>query len=278
MNSRHACAAVLFLAALSGGKVAQAAEPVIYPLEEPVSLETEPPAFVLQITPYLWAAGFTGDISPFRHGPTIGIEKRFSDIMDDLNFGGFVNLWARQENFVLSADVMYVNTTDSRTSGPLPPLPIPIPPGTTVSGSVDSTQFMATVQGGYRLVGTPEFTLDVLGGARFWHISNDVTVSASRLGIARRYGERFGWVDPVVGARAFLPLTQAFSLQAQVDIGGFGVGSDFTWSALATANYIVNDQFSFSAGYKVLDVDYRNGGHVYDTRLHGPVLGMTWRF
>jgi len=25
-------------------------------------------------------------------------------------------------------------------------------------------------------------------------------------------------------------------------------------------------------------VDYERGGHVYDTRLSGPVLGMTYRF
>jgi len=35
---------------------------------------------------------------------------------------------------------------------------------------------------------------------------------------------------------------------------------------------------SSSAGYKVLDVDYDRDGHVYKTRLSGPVAGLTWRF
>jgi hypothetical protein len=135
---------------------------------------------------------------------------------------------------------------------------------------------MATLQGGYRVVDTPDFTLDALAGARFWHISNDVTVSA--LGVSRTYGESFGWVDPVVGLRAFLPLTDKLSVQAQADVGGFGAGSDITWSALATINYTFTDHLSVSAGYKVLDVDYDRGGHVFDTRLSGPVLGLTLRF
>ncbi len=59
---------------------------------------------------------------------------------------------------------------------------------------------------------------------------------------------------------------------------GFGAGSDLTWSALATVNYVFSDHLSGSVGYKVLDVDYDHGGHVYDTRLSGPVLGMTYRF
>lgn len=254
---------------LCGATGAYAADPASDTLSEPDAQN-----WALQITPYMWAAGLEGRISPFRSAPTIGVEKSFSDVLDDLNFGGFANIWGRYDKFVFSGDVMYVNTTDSHAFGSLPPLPVP--PGTPINADVDTKEFMATLQGGYRVIDTGGFTLDALGGARFWYISNDVTVSA--LGISRTYGESFRWVDPVVGARAFLGLTEKLSLQAQADFGGFGVGSDFTWSALATVNYIFTDKLSASAGYKVLDVDYDHGGHVFDTRLSGPVLGMTYRF
>ena len=230
----------------------------------------------LQVTPYLWAAGLEGRISPFQRGPAIGIDKSFSDVMDSLELGGFVNLWLRRERFVLSGDLMYVSTRDGHAFGPLPPLPAPVPPGTVLEGQVDSRQFSATLQGGYRVVDTPDFTLDVLGGFRTWRLSNHVTVSA--LGVSRGYGERFDWVDPVVGVRAFKRLPGAWSLQGQVDVGGWGVGADSTWSALATANYSASDRVSVSAGYKVLDVDYDHDGHVYDARLKGPVFGLTYRF
>ncbi|MDE1995029.1 MAG: hypothetical protein KGI75_21185 [Rhizobiaceae bacterium] len=228
------------------------------------------------MTPYLWATGINGKISPFRRAPTIRVDKSFSDVMDDFNFGGFANVWGRYDRFVFSGDLMYVDTTESHASGPLPPLPIPIPPGTIIKGTVDSKEFMTSVQGGYRVIDNGGFTLDALAGARFWHISTDVKVSA--LGLSRSYGEDFGWVDPLVGARAFVPITNRLSLQAQGDIGGFGAGSKFTWSVLATLNYSFNDYFSASAGYKQLDVDYDHGGHVFDTRLSGPVLGFTYRF
>ncbi len=73
-------------------------------------------------------------------------------------------------------------------------------------------------------------------------------------------------------------LTDKLSFQTQADIGGFGVGSDLTWSALATVNYIVTDKFSVSRGYKVLDFDYDHDGHLFDARLSGPVLELTYRF
>ncbi|WP_208543144.1 hypothetical protein [Marilutibacter alkalisoli] len=221
----------------------------------------------LQVTPYLWAAGLDGRLSPFRRGSTIGVEKSFSDVVDGLEFGGFANLWLRRDRFVFSGDVMYVATSDDHAFGPLPPLPVPVPPSTVVDGRVDSRQFNATAQAGYRLVEAQDFTLDALAGLRAWRISNDVTVSA--LGTSRSYGERFDWVDPVIGLRAFRRLSEAWSLQAQLDAGGLGVGADSTWSALATINYVATEHLSVAAGYKVLDVDYDHGGHVYDARLKG---------
>ncbi|AWC22112.1 hypothetical protein CO731_01568 [Aminobacter sp. MSH1] len=278
--------AIIVALSLCGLQAAYAADTVLGLPEEPAPDVTERPLRALQITPYMWAAGLDGSISPFQRGPTMHVEKSFSDVMDDLNFGGFVNVWGRYDRFVFSGDLMYVDTSDGHGTGPLPAMQIPglgvaIPPGASVDAKVDSKQFMATLQGGYRVIDTPQFTLDALGGIRFWHISNDVTVTASHALIGSRsasHGESFGWVDPVVGLRAFLPVTDKLSLQAQADIGGFGAGSEFTWSVLGTANYIVTDRFSVSAGYKVLDVDYERGGHVYDTRLSGPVLGTTWRF
>lgn len=263
---------------------AHAADAVSDLPEQPAPEIVERPNWALQVTSYMWAAGLDGHISPFRRGPTIGVEKSFSDVLDDLNFGGFVNVWGRYERFVFSGDIMYVDTSDGHNSGPLPALTIPgvgvIPPGGNIKAKVDTKQFTATLMGGYRIIDTPQFTLDALGGARFWHISNDVKLTGSLGGISGsvNYGESFGWVDPLAGLRAFLPLTEKLSFQAQADIGGFGAGSDLTWSALATVNYVFTDRLSASVGYKVLDVDYDHKGHVYDTRLSGPVLGMTYRF
>ncbi len=277
--------AVLFALILCGLQVAHAADLASAPIEKPAPVPVRPD-WALQVTSYMWAAGLDGRISPFRRGPTLSVDKSFSDVMKNLNLGGFANVWARYDSFVFSGDVMYVDTTDAHGTGPLPALQLPglgatIPPGASVRAKVDSKEFMTTLQGGYRVFDTPQFTLDALAGARIWYISNDVRVFASAplIGsISASHGEGFGWVDPVIGLRAFIPVTENFSLQAQADIGGFGAASDITWSALATLNYTITDHLSASAGYKVLYVDYERGGHVFDNHLSGPVLGMTYRF
>jgi len=273
---KYAAALALSVTCAPLADTANAADAVIMtPIEAQIEGDASP-GWAFQVTPYLWATGMKGHISPFRRLPAISVHKSFADVVDNLDFGGFVNIWGRYDHFVLSADIMYVRTSDSRAFGPLPLLPSPLPPLPAVTASVDSSQFMAALMGGYRVVDTPSFSLDALGGVRFWHISNQVTVSA--LGRSGSYGESFGWADPMVGARAFLHLGDKLSLHAQADIGGFTAGSDLSWSVLATVNYAFTDHFSVSAGYKVLDVDYDRRGHIFDTRLSGPVLGLTYRF
>lgn len=227
------------------------------------------PRWAFQVTPYVWATGMEGDVSPFRRAPTIHVEKDFSDILDNLNLGGFVNFLARKDRFVVSGDVMYVNLTEGATTGPLPII------GAT-NARYNTAQFTAALQAGYRFYDTREFTLDVLGGARIWHLWNDLNVNVA--GRTLTVENDFGWIDPILGARAHFHLNDKISLLAQGDFGGFGAGSDFTWQALATVNYSFNDKLTLSAGYKALSVDYNNNGRIFDTTLSGPVMGLTYRF
>lgn len=141
----------------------------------------------------------------------------------------------------LGADLLFnpkgAPTQGKQTDTPPPAFQVPglgvtIPPGATVSAALDTTQFTATLLGGYRVVDTPQFTLDALAGARLWRISNDLTVTASHATIGTptaSHGQDFDWVDPAAGARAFIALTETLSLRLQAEIGGFGAGSDFSW-------------------------------------------------
>jgi hypothetical protein len=229
-------------------------------------------SWTLQATGYLWASGIDGRISPFQIAPTIHIQKSFSDIISNLNLGGFAYVYGRYDRFVVVSDTMYVNTTDAKSIGALPI----IGPTPGLGASVDTKEFTETLLAGYEAVNTPDFTFDFLGGIRVWSISNDVRVRFASL--SRSYGESFSWVDPVVGVRARFHLTDDISVLVQPDWGGFQAGSNYTWQAIGTVNYALTDSMSLSAGYKALRTNYRSDGYVFDTILKGPVLGMTYRF
>jgi hypothetical protein len=257
----------LLLAALAAASIADpAAAATEVPAEVP---EDAGSGWVWQVSPYVWAAGIDGEVSPFRRAPTIPLDLSFGEVLDDLRMGGFVNLWLRHGRFVVSADVMYVDLTDR---GEVPGLP-GLGPTPGLSVRVDSRQIAATLLTGWRARTGPGLTLDLLAGLRWWDISTAATARFG--GLSRDWDEDFSWVDPLLGFRAFLPLGERASALVQADVG---LGARRTWQALGTLNVVLTDALSASAGYKALSVDYDEDGHVFDATLTGPVLGLTWRF
>ena len=78
----------------------------------------------------------------------------------------------------------------------------------------------------------------------------------------------------------------ADGLAADGDFGGFGVGSQFSWNALAAYSFAFakRDGVTYSGllGYRALSADYEQGSgrtkYVYDVVMHGPVTGLTIGF
>jgi hypothetical protein len=96
----------------------------------------------------------------------------------------------------------------------------------------------------------------------------------------------FGWIDPLVGLRLRHQFAPGWNFVASGDVGGFGVGSKFSWQALAALNYDFYVQktvtWSGMVGYKALYVDYSHGSglthYEYKMTMHGPILGISARF
>ena len=78
----------------------------------------------------------------------------------------------------------------------------------------------------------------------------------------------------------------AWNLAISVNVGGFDVGSRFSWQVLAALDYEFcrskNVTWSGMLGYKALSVDYSQGSGLslyrFDMTMHGPVFGLTARF
>jgi hypothetical protein len=94
------------------------------------------------------------------------------------------------------------------------------------------------------------------------------------------------WLDPVIGARIRYAVAPGHELFLRGDIGGFGVGSDFSWQAIGGYGFdfgIYNGiTFSGVIGYRALSVDYAEGEgrrrYEFDMLQHGPILGVSMRW
>jgi opacity protein-like surface antigen len=94
----------------------------------------------------------------------------------------------------------------------------------------------------------------------------------------RQAGGSETWIDPIVGIAGNIKLGGGFSLKAEGDVGGFGVGADLDWQALGAVQYQLNESITLEAGYRYLSVDFNDGGFVYDVAMHGPLIGGSIRF
>jgi hypothetical protein len=86
-----------------------------------------------------------------------------------------------------------------------------------------------------------------------------------------------GWIDPWIGGRGEVPLSEGWSVRTGVDIGGFGVGSDLTWQAAALLAWS-SSRWRVELGYRALAVDIDDEGVDTELLAHGPLLGVVLIF
>lgn len=218
--------------------------------------------WVWQVTPYVWATGIDGEITPFTGAPTLSIDSSFSDVLEDLDGAFFLSGYARRDRLVLLGDFSY--SASSRDGL--------VPPGAPASGELKQTSL--TLAAGYRVVEEDGLALDLLGGLRHWRIKGSVDVPLAGVSVS----PSSSFTDPIIALRANFRIAPQWSGILYADVGGFGVGSESTSQLVATVNYQARDNFFVSGGYRVLNVDYRDGGTTIDATMSGPIFGATWRF
>lgn len=90
------------------------------------------------------------------------------------------------------------------------------------------------------------------------------------------------WVDPLVGVDYRGALGSSTAFRASADVGGFGVGSDLSWSASAVVDWSLGESWGAFVGYRALDVNFTDGGGServdFSLTLYGPMVGVRFSF
>ena len=266
----------------------------------PVAPLAQPRTWTFAFTTYGWLPWISGDLTV--KGRSFDVDVSARQVVDALDWSG-IPAWfsyaeARNGRVALFNDIVYSKLAGAGDFARTGPAGI-----ATLSGSVkaDYEQAIVEVGGAYEIwsgvnpgMGTAAF--DVLAGGRYWY--QDTTVSADaelvvdlpllpvRRGRAFAKSGSVDWVDPFIGARLRQQLAPGHNLTLRGDVGGFDVGSDFTWQVLATYDFqlCVTDRYTLDGylGYRALSVDYSQGSgnsrYEFDALMQGPVMGATLRF
>ena len=222
------------------------------------------------IAPYGWMAGIEGDLGTVPGFPSAPVDLSFGDILEDLDYGFFLFASARNGSWVIFLDGSAVKTTSTESIA-----------GAAIDKvTIESTTTNLGLAVGYTVFADPNSIVDVYAGARFWWLDNAFEVKsqpATGLGTVKRDSDAT-WADPMIGVSGRHTFNDRWSVFGSADIGGFGVGSEFAWSAQLGAEYAVTETFGLVAGWRHMSVDYEDDGFVFDVDQSGPLIGATFRF
>jgi hypothetical protein len=230
------------------------------------------------VIPYFWLASLDGDTTV--KGVKSSVNLSGSDLLDMLDYGGEVHVEAWKGRWGIFLDPTFLKlSADGHVNRPLVGR---------IDVDVDLKEWLVEFGGLYTLGKWPigangkRLSLDLLGGGRYWYMKGKLNADIPLLGLSRRVEQSKDWIDPIVGARLRADLSNKLSLAVRGDIGGFSVGSDFTWNASAIFGYQFSQTVSAWLGYRGLGVDYESGSGFskfkYDVIMQGPIVGLGFRF
>ena len=246
-------AVALLLAARSGG-VAVAQE--------------KKSGWTFETTPYLWASGLSGTVGV--RDQTATIDVGFRTLLENLDGALMVPLEGHSGRWGFGFEYIKLKVSNgSATAGPL-----------FSEAEFEASQRIIEIGPRYRLIDRVPVALEVLAAARWWSLDNRLILKSDGVpDVSEELDEN--WVDPVVGARTLVDISGRWLFQTRFDVGGFGVGSEFSWHALGAVAYKFSDSFTLRAGYRHLDVDFEEDndrGFIYDVGTGGLILGANFKF
>ena len=227
----------------------------------------------ITLAPYGWLTGVSGTVGV--RGAQVTVDSSFADLSKYLNFAAMLHAdILYQDSFGLLGEVNLAKLGDQAS-------------GKRVSLDGQMTLFLSDVAGYYR-VGTAALgkdgccptSLDLLAGIRIWSLGFDIKTDSFFRG--HSVFKQKSWVDPVVGARVQMHLTERWGIELRGGVGGFGISSAITWDAMALLGYTFWEHGTAFLGYRAVGVNHSEGSgkdyFKFDATLNGPILGVAFTF
>lgn len=199
--------------------------------------------------------------------PTIEIDQKASDIYKHISYGGMYTFEASNDAWIIATDFTYSSFDASAKENLL-----------VKKGKVNADQFFGELSVLRKV--TPWLDAGVGGTLVNVKAGFDTSVvnpfTGQLMNLDRSVSRT--WFDPMIIARTTSSEKSKFIYFAKVGIGGFGVGSQFSWQAEAFAGYRFSELFFTTLGYKGVSFNYKKGNNqdafLYDMTISGPMLKL----
>ena len=241
------------------------------------------------LIPYAWLAGISGDITVKNRTEHMSVP--FDDILQNLDFGGQVQVEARKDNWGMFFQANYMKLTPNASLSR--PAAVDLMQGGPTVRQAEirtDTQVLITEFGGFYRLGQVDYSLngqksasfDVLAGGRYWYLQSYTFLNLPQRGYSfsnTLYGDV---IDPMIGLRMQTYFARNFFVNLRGDAAGFGVSSNsshISWNGVGGIGYDLSPHSTLLAGYRYLYIDYSpSGGCNIKLTMQGPVIGFAYKF
>lgn len=234
-------------------------------------------------SPYIWALGLSGDATV--KGVSGSIDASFVDIIDESDsifaYNGRFEAVKGDWTIQLTPTFAKIGADDKDIKN------------TPLKFDATSTLVIVETAVLYRVAQWPvslnqsidqTISFEPLLGGRYTYLKGELDFEGGPFGGTSVDHDKH-WFDPFIGGRLTWGVGDRLSLSLRGDVGGFHVGSDFSWQAAALIGYgfeLFGREARVVGGYRALHQDFEDGSgrnkFEWDMTMHGPVLGMTVRF
>ncbi len=203
--------------------------------------------------------------------PDAEVNANADDIFSKLQFGAMLYAEAYNDRWAITSDIIYMDLSQAIEGK-----------RGIVRGAADVQQLVWELAGLRKL----DSWLEAGIGFRLYNIESrlDMDVDSTVLGGGGHRSANLTktWVDPIVITRFKFPAGTDWLFQVRADIGGFGLGSEFSWQLQGDVAYRISKLFGLMVGYRIIGVDYENGTgndrFLYDVNTFGPVIRLAFHF
>lgn len=198
------------------------------------------------------------------------VDANPGDIFSKLKMAGMLYLEAKTDKWAITSDLVYMNLKQEITPGIL-----------LNSGELTAKQFVWEAAGLYHIF--PFWEVGVGGRLNSVQTSFEGQINVLPEGTEEITGRHTKiWYDPILITRLSADIKDKWLFQFRGDLGGFGIGSDFTWQLQGYAGYRFKKVFQLTAGYRILSTDYSYGEapkeFIFDVNEFGPVIRFGFNF
>ena len=219
---------------------------------QPTRAQTSGPGFDTHIRPYFWLSSVSG--SATSAPLTFPINSSFSDLLDNVEIGAFAAVTVEKERWGLYGDFQYISLVGE---------------GTGASGATLELQNVIGEVDAFLRIPAGSGSLKFLGGLRIYSVDETLTPSGQQ-----PIESNTTVYDPILGAVGEWSMGKRWNFEMRADLGGFGVGSEFTNQLSVVFQWQINDKLRLPFGYRVLSYQIQDGNVQMDTRMTGLVFGL----